>query len=159
MVSGIISLLLLEFHFEMIWVYLSVFLVASVKFAVAALIAMGNPKFDFWEIILTAGGGAIAGSFVFVYFGTQIKKWIKANFKRSTPTSFARRRQIVKIWKRYGLPGVAFLAPLISPMISIGIAVSFGEKPRRIITAMCVSILSWTLVMATFKEVILAMIR
>ncbi|MEZ4828412.1 MAG: hypothetical protein R3C61_19290 [Bacteroidia bacterium] len=139
--------------------YISVFLVASVKFAVAALIAMGNPRFDFWEIILTAGGGAIAGSVIFVYFGTQIKRWVKNNFKRSTPTSFARRRQIYKIWKRYGLPGVAFLAPIISPMISIGIAVSFGEKPRKILAAMTISILGWSTVMATFKEVILALIR
>ncbi|MDX2247083.1 MAG: hypothetical protein SF052_09925 [Bacteroidia bacterium] len=159
MTSSFISLLILDLNFEMIGMYLSVFLIASIKFAVAALIAMGNPHFSFWEIILTAGGGAIAGSVIFVYFGTQIKRWVKANFKRSTPTSFARRRQIYKIWKRYGLPGVAFLAPLISPMVSIGIAVSFGEKPRKILLAMCISIIGWSVILATFKEVILAIIR
>ena len=115
----------------MLWMYLSVFLIATIKFAVAALITMGNPKFNFIEIILTAGGGAIAGSYIFVYFGKRIEKWIRENFTRSKPMSFANRRKIYKIWHRYGLPGVAFLAPFISPMVSIGVAVAFQEKPPQ----------------------------
>lgn len=157
--SGEIILLMLEAPFDMLWMYLSVFLIATIKFAVAALIAMGNPKFNFFEIILTAGGGAIAGSYIFVYFGKRIEKWIRENFTRSKPMSFANRRKIYKIWHRYGLPGVAFLAPFISPMVSIGVAVAFQEKPRRILIAITTSILLWSIVLASFKEIILSLLR
>ena len=149
----------LEPPFDMLWMYASVFLISSVKFAVAALIALGNPKFNWLEIVLTAGGGAIAGTYIFVYFGKRLSDWAKSNFKRSKPMSFANRRRIYKVWKRYGLAGVAFLAPFLSPMISVGIAVSFQEKPRKILVAMIISILGWSMFMATFREVLVSLIK
>ncbi|MCB0838700.1 MAG: hypothetical protein KDE26_01550 [Bacteroidetes bacterium] len=149
----------LEPPFDILWMYISVFLVSSVKFAVAVLVALGNPKFNWVEIVLTAGGGAIFGSYIFLYFGERISKWVRENFKRSKPMSFANRRRILKIWKRYGLAGVAFLAPVLSPMISVGIAVSFQEKPRKILFAMIISILAWTMFAATFREVLLSFMK
>ena len=149
----------LEPPFDVLWMYVSVFLISAVKFAVAVLIALGNPKFNWIEIVATAGGGAIVGSYIFLYFGARISEWVKNNFKRSKPMSFANRRRIVKVWKRYGLAGVAFLSPILSPMISVGIAVSFQEKPRKIMIAMITSILGWTMFAATFRQLLLSFMQ
>ena len=68
--------------------------------------------------------------------------------------SFGKRRKLYSIWKKYGLTGVSFLSIVISPMISVGIAVSFQENPRKIILWNSLSIGFWSLVFASFREVI-----
>ncbi|MDX2283021.1 MAG: hypothetical protein NW241_02620 [Bacteroidia bacterium] len=143
---------------EEIGAYVSVALISSVKFLIAVIVALGNQDFGFWDIIISAGGGAILGSVVYTYFGTEIRKWVQRTFRRSKPMSITRRRFIVKVWRRWGLFGVAFLAPIISPMASIGIAVSFQEPPRRILLYMTVSILAWSVLLAAFREGVIAML-
>ncbi|MCB0656836.1 MAG: hypothetical protein KDC57_11905, partial [Saprospiraceae bacterium] len=100
-----------------------------------------------------AGGGAWLGALVFTYFGTEIRKLIQKRFKFD-PMSFSRRRKMYLFWKRYGLLGTTILIPLFSPMISIGIAVSFQEKPGRIMRYMTVAIFLYTLIFAVFKEAV-----
>ncbi|WNJ20914.1 hypothetical protein [Pontibacter sp. G13] len=140
--------------------FISIFLFSSVKFFLGVVAALALPGFDFWELILAAGGGAWVGSVVMIYFGASIRAWSKKYIKlRKKPMSFARRRQIYKIWHRYGLTGVVFLIPLISPMIAIGIALSFQEKPRRILSYITVSIFAWTAIFGLFKEVVLDLVQ
>jgi hypothetical protein len=54
--------------------------------------------------------------------------------------------------------GVALLSPLISPMISIGVAYSFQEKPRRILLYVGGCIVFWSVIFASFREVILSLV-
>lgn len=148
------SLALLDGSASDIAIYFSVALVSSVKFFWGVIMALLKPGFGFWEILISAGGGAWLGALVFTYFGTEIRKLILSRFKPSS-VSFARRRQMYIFWKKYGLLGVTLLIPLISPMVSIGIAVSFQEKPRRILAYMTVAIFVYTALMAIFKEAVL----
>ena len=124
-------------------------------YALAAIAAMGNPNLNFGEIILTIGGGALASVPFYTFFGGQIRDLIRKIFPRRKPMSFKRRRQIYLIWKKYGITGVSFLSPLISPMLAVAIAVAFQEKPRKIILYVGTAVLSWTLVFALLRETVL----
>ncbi|MEM7657353.1 MAG: hypothetical protein AAF399_14560 [Bacteroidota bacterium] len=136
-------------------VYAGLFATAFVKFAIALIAGVANSSLNFWEILLFVGGGASASVVVYTYFGRSINFWIKRTFRRKKPTSFARRRRMYKIWKKYGLFGVAMLCPVLSPMISVGVAVSFQESPRRIILYNIGAILFWTILFAILREGIL----
>ncbi|MEO0472826.1 MAG: hypothetical protein AAF206_24635 [Bacteroidota bacterium] len=136
--------------------YISVALLSAVKFFWALISAL-ILDFNFAELMIFGAGGAIVGCWVFAYFGTEISKWIRKRFPRRKPMSFKRRRRIVKLWKAYGLLGVAVLVPVISTMIGVGIAVSFQEKPRRIMVYMSISVIVYTILVAVFRDAVLQM--
>lgn len=133
-------------------VYTSVFFLSMLKFLVALLTAAANPNFGFWEVVLPAGLGALASVGVYTFFGTELNQWFRRKMKRKRTMSFSRRRRLYTMWKKYGLIGVSFLSIVLSPMISVGIAVSFQESPRKIIFWNGVSIIFWCFVFATFRE-------
>ena len=145
-----LGILFLEAATHKLISYLTVALLSSVKFTLGMGVALAK-NYGFWEIVLVAGGGAWLGSVIITYFGNQIRKWLEKQFN-SKPKSFAYRRKIYKFWKRYGLAGVALVAPIISPPVSIGIAISFHEKPAKIILYMTLSIAFWTFLLASMKE-------
>ncbi len=119
---------------------------------VAALVK----DFSYLEIQLTAGLGAIVGTWVFAYFGHEIRKWMEKKLNlRKKGKSIARARRIYRIWRRWGLVGIVALAPLISPQGSIGIAVSFKERPRKIAIYLTISIFLWTTIFMLLKETLL----
>ena len=64
-----------------------------------------------------------------------------------------RLRFVVRIWKRFGIIGIAVLTPpFLTPPIGAAIAVSFGEKVSRIILFLGASMVAWSLVFAFFGE-------
>lgn len=135
-------------------IYASVFFLSMVKFLVALLTAAANPQFGYWEVVLPAGLGALASVFVYALFGTRLRIWFRQRFPRKKQMPFARRRQLYKLWHSYGLIGVSFLSIVLSPMLAVGIAVSFQEPPRRIILWNSISIIFWTFLFATFRELV-----
>ncbi len=135
-------------------IYATIFFLSMVKFLVALLTAVANPQFGYWEVVLPAGLGALASVFVYALFGTQLRIWYRKKFPKKKEMRFARRRKIYKLWHQYGLIGVSFLSIVISPMLAVGIAVSFQEPPRRIILWNSVSIIFWTFLFATFRELV-----
>ena len=132
---------------------------AFVKFALAAFAAIPQQDLTFWDIMASVGGGALVSVVVYTYFGGAIRAWIQKIFKRSKPVSFKRRRRTIRFWKKYGLVGTAALAPILSPMISVAIAVAFKEKPRRIIIFVGISIIIWTIIFAFFREGVLQIVE
>ena len=64
-----------------------------------------------------------------------------------------RTRRIVRIWRRYGLTGLAALTPILfSIPLGIFFMVRFEKNKRKILLYMFVSILSWSLILTTFFE-------
>lgn len=58
-----------------------------------------------------------------------------------------RSRRMVRIWRRYGLKGVAFLTPLLlTPIGGTLVAVAFGAKKGPLWVAMLLSALFWSVV-------------
>lgn len=141
---------------ELPWgVYFGLFMASFVKFGIAAVAAMGNQSLNFLEILLTIGGGALLSVPFYTYFGSALRAWLQRIIPRRKSVSFARRRRIYKIWKRYGLTGVAFLSPIISPMIAVGVAVSFQETPRRIIAYVGTAVTTWAFIFAFLRRWVL----
>ena len=65
------------------------------------------------------------------------------------PQRSRRTRRAVRIWRRAGVVGVAFLTPvLFSPIGGAILAASFRPKKRRLWPAMAASALCWGLLMS-----------
>ncbi|TAE47587.1 MAG: hypothetical protein EAZ89_17450 [Bacteroidetes bacterium] len=137
--------------------YLSVALVASVKFLFGVLAGLALPGFTLWDILFSAGGGAFLGSVAFTFFGVEIQKLYERYFPRKKPASFARRRKLYVFWKRYGLLGVSVMIPVFSPMVSIAIAIAFRERPGKILLYITASIIVWSVLLFSFKELALGL--
>ncbi|MEL6133256.1 MAG: hypothetical protein AAFR59_07825 [Bacteroidota bacterium] len=131
--------------------YLVLFFTSFVKFLIAAITALAEPNLSVWEFFLTVGGGAIASVFFYTYFGDTVRRWIMRIRKRK-PQAPNQNSRYQQIWDRVGLPGVAFLAPFLSPMASVAIAVSFKEKPLRIILYTGLSVILWTILFAIIRD-------
>ena len=55
-----------------------------------------------------------------------------------------RRKRIERVWKRYGIPGVALQAPLLTgPLLATILAIGLGAPPRPLLGWMLVSIVLW----------------
>ena len=55
-----------------------------------------------------------------------------------------RRKRIERVWKRYGIPGVALQAPLLTgPILATILALGLGAPPRPLLVWMIASIVLW----------------
>lgn len=55
-----------------------------------------------------------------------------------------RRERIERAWKRYGLPGLALQAPLLTgPLLATVLALGLGAPPRPLLFWMLASIVLW----------------
>ncbi len=56
------------------------------------------------------------------------------------------RKRIERVWKRYGIPGVALQAPLLTgPLLATVLALGLGAPPRPLLGWMLASIVLWGL--------------
>ncbi len=59
-----------------------------------------------------------------------------------------RRARIERVWKRYGIPGVALQAPLLTgPLLATVLALGLGAPPRTLLYWMLASIVLWGVVL------------
>lgn len=55
-----------------------------------------------------------------------------------------RRERIERVWERYGIPGVALQAPLLTgPLLATVLALGLGAPPRPLLVWMLASIALW----------------
>lgn len=97
--------------------------------------------------ILVTVAGMMTVVFGFTYAGTWIREKIIHRFfgkrKRFTQNS----RKFVRIWKKYGLFGVAALTPvLLTPIGGTLLALSSGSPKEKIVIFMFVSASIWSVV-------------
>lgn len=141
--------------------YVLLFATSFVKFFIAAVTALAKPNISFLEFFLTVGGGALLSVVFYTYFGERVKRWIVNKFLKKDGEEGQDKKESTKnktihsIWHKYGLPGVAFLAPFLSPMVCVGVAVSFDEDPKQIILYNGLSIILWTIIFALLREQLL----
>lgn len=102
-----------------------------------------------WETYFCTFAGMMAAVCAVLLLGVPFRNFILKNFAKNAKKFTPRKRMIVRVWKKYGLIGIAFLTPLIlTPIGGSLIAVSFGEKPRRILPFMLASAAFWGLVLS-----------
>lgn len=99
--------------------------------------------------ILTTVAGMMTVVFLFTFFGEWMgeKVFNGKFFKRFKPRQVTKERaqKLEKIWRRYGLVGVALLTPIIlTPLGGTLLAVSSGSPKDKIIFYMFVSASFWS---------------
>jgi uncharacterized membrane protein len=92
-----------------------------------------------------------------VYFYSQITLWLRKRRARKLGIDWEEAEAIDSkktgkgrsIWSRYGMPGLALLAPaLIGTDITALLALLFGIERQRVLVWMTVSLLLWTVLLA-----------
>lgn len=107
-------------------------------------------KYNFWKVMIVGWAGGVTGSIIFTYLSAGILKW-RHNFRvkrgkihhKKIFTRF--NRGIIKIKKRFGLAGIAFITPLIGTPVGAFLAERFFKDKKKIILYLSISFLFWVL--------------
>jgi membrane protein DedA with SNARE-associated domain len=95
--------------------------------------------------ILTTVFGMMTVVLLFTFFGNWIREKVFHRFIRKKP--YVPNPRYAAIWKKYGLPGIALLTPLIlTPIGGTLLAVSSGSPKEKIIFYMFISAAVWSVV-------------
>ncbi len=92
-----------------------------------------------------AGYTAIAAAMLVI--GEPARRWIVKKFKISAEPD--PKKLFWRVWQRWGLPGLALLAPVtIGPYFAALIALALGEKPRRLMFWIAAGVVPWCILFA-----------
>lgn len=146
---------------ELLFKYISVYLVSTVKFIGGPLagITLG---LSYPETVVLTAAGMMTTVLVFSYLGRQVSLLCTAYLRRRHYPVFSRRsRLVVRIWRRFGIQGVAFFTPLLlSPVFGTVVAAVFGVPQRQIFVHMLWSACMWSAILTfmvfRFQELALA---
>ncbi|GAB3247287.1 hypothetical protein GCM10027347_02790 [Larkinella harenae] len=107
-------------------------------------VALGLSWVETW---LATAAGMMASVILVTYAGVALRALIN-RFRRSKPRLFSpRTRLAVRIWKRAGIAGIAFLTPLLlTPIGGTILAVSFKVSRPLIFSYMLISALFWGII-------------
>lgn len=141
--------------------YVKVIAMSGFKFIFGPIYGVVDQHLSLLEtIIFTVVGMMLSVVFV-TYFGEFIRGKLfpkKADDNKIKVNK--KRRNIVKIWNKHGVKGVAFLTPLLfSPIGGTVIAVSFGAKRKDIFLYMFLSAVLWGVILSSglflFKDLLI----
>jgi len=122
---------------------ISIIIASTIKFIGGPLTgaALGVP----WvQTALGTALGMMLSVFVVTFAGNAIQAIIDRYRSRKPRRFTTRSRRAVRIWKRFGMAGIAFLTPLIlTPIGGTAIAVSFRVGRLRLLSHMLVSAVFW----------------
>lgn len=131
--------------------YIILFLLGATPFfeVVAVIpigIAAGLPALP---VTIVAFAGNIITIWLLILMMDRVKEWLqKRKEKKGKDGAEKRQKRAVSLWKKYGLPGLALLSPLlIGSHLGAILAMSFGGTRRNITLWMTISILIWTIAM------------
>ena len=119
-----------------------VFFGSMVKFILGPSIGFGT-HLHFLTTVFVTIAGMMTSVIIFTYFGD----WIRKRFFKSKNHFASKKRRFSGILEKYGLPGIAFLSPIIlTPIGGTLLAVSSGNPRERIIFFMFLSASVWSLI-------------
>ena len=83
--------------------------------------------------------GGLVGVALAAKVGERLQRWVHERGWLSR-----RRKRIERLWNRYGVPGVALQAPILTgaPLATL-IALGLGAPPRRLLYWMSASLVLW----------------
>lgn len=129
--------------------YTAVVLPAMLKFLLGPLAGIAL-RLSWWETMFCTIFGMMVSVVVFTFLGKAIQVgWQK--WRKTTPKRFSKNsRRAVKVYRRFGIIGIACLTPLLfTPIGGTLIATSFKIPPVKIIV--------WMLAFAFFWGIILTL--
>ena len=137
---------------EWIWPYILVFALAAVPFfegygVIALAIFAGLPVIP---VVIISLLGNVVTVLLLIIFINKIKEWRKkrkGDVKEQQPSKRTLRAQ--KLWRKYGLPGLAFIGPLIvGSHLAAFMSLTFGGTKKSTTIWMISSIVVWGIVFA-----------
>ena len=109
------------------------------------------------ERLLLIGTGSVLGVLFCLSLGKRIEKWWlnrKARTQKSrNPTLPARKSIIERIWKQYGLFGLALFSIVMGTLPSVAIALVSGLDRQKIFLYLVLGKLSWLLLVVLIGQV------
>ena len=88
--------------------------------------------------------GAVAGVTLVVALGGRLRELVYRSRRLA-----GRRERVERVWERYGIPGVALHAPLLTgPILATLLALALGAPPRPLLVWMLASVVFWGAVIA-----------
>lgn len=143
---------------DLIWAYVLVFILAAVPFVEAIIltpiaILAGLPTVP---VVLLAVIGNLLTVFIVIVFIDKIKQWRskRKGEEEEGERSKKRTARAQKIWKKYGLPGMALIGPyLIGSHLAAFLALIFGGTKKSVTVWMTVSVVGWSVVFAVLAHV------
>lgn len=114
--------------------YISVVLASMVKFVAGPITGMAL-GLQWYETALCTVVGMMLSVVIFLFLGTAIQHLMN-RYRKQKPTLFSKQTRLaVRVWKKSGMTGIAFLTPLLfTPIGGTLIAVSF-KVPRLTVIA------------------------
>jgi len=125
--------------------YLSVILASTLKFVAGPLAGLAF-KLSWYETATCTVIGMML-SVIIVTFAGEVFFRLSQRLRKTPARRFTRRtRMAVRIWKRSGMVGIAFLTPLLlTPIGGTAIAMSFNVGRLKLISFMLVSAVFWAI--------------
>lgn len=120
------------------------------KIGFASAVIFFGPRF--FPVTATVVGGALFGSLLFTYFAEKIISiWNRRFPYHLTSKKIRRIRKLLRIARKYGWWSIALLSPvLLSYPAGCLIAYKFFKDRMKIVIAMTLSALFWTIIFNTF---------
>jgi len=139
--------------------YLTVFLLSMVKFLGGPLagVSMGLP---FSSTLGLTVAGMMTSVAIFSIVGATVSRWYAQRARlRGRPVFSTRSRRTVRVFRRFGIGGIAFLTPLIfSPIVGTVLATVLGVRRGAILLHMFWSAVFWgttfTFVLMRFSHLV-----
>ncbi|MDX5419841.1 MAG: small multi-drug export protein [Hymenobacteraceae bacterium] len=127
---------------------MSVYLISMVKFIGGPLagVSMG---LSYLETVFFTAAGMMTSVVIFSFIGRAASRWYSQYRRdRQKPVFGSKSRRIVRIWRKFGIIGVAFFTPLVlTPVFGTIVAAVFGVPRRQIFIHMLWSAVFWSLVL------------
>lgn len=136
---------------DTLWGYILVFLLAAAPFFEAygviplAMIAGLSPM----PVIILGLTGNIATVLLVIIFINKIKEWRQKKKEGKEKAESKRGLRARKLWKKYGLPGLAIIGPLlVGSHLTAVMCLTFGGSKKNTAYWMIGSIVLWSLTFA-----------
>jgi uncharacterized membrane protein len=103
--------------------------------------------YNLWEIIFVSVSGMMTTVFFLTYLGEWIKRFWKVKVSAKKKLFTPRIRRTVKIWQKFGAPGIAAITPVfLTPIGGTILMNAFGVKKNKIFLYMFISAMLWAII-------------
>ncbi|GAE30539.1 small multi-drug export protein [Alkalihalobacillus hemicellulosilyticus] len=136
---------------EFLWMYTLIFLLSAIPLLEAVIVIpfaifAGMPAV---QVTIVALIGNLVTVYFIIIFIEQIKKWRKNKKPSKKSTENRRSQRAERIWKKYGLPGLAIIGPLIvGSHITALMSLTFGGTKRGVTYWLTFSLIGWCVLAA-----------
>ncbi|SHM59681.1 hypothetical protein SAMN04488057_102272 [Cyclobacterium lianum] len=135
--------------------FLGIYFLCLFKFIAGPVLGFAA-GYALWEIVVVTVSGMMTSVLFFTFLGEWFKKNWSIIIKKKKPKFSKRTRNIIRIWQKFGVFGIALLTPVIlTPIGGTVVLTSFGIAKKKIIGSMFISAVFWSIVMGISIEKLL----